>query len=123
MRVLLMAAMTIDGKIARDKHEVIDWSSPEDKSMFMRVSRESGVLIMGRNTYETLKQPLPGRLHIVLTHRTSSQPALEQVEFTSAPPAVILDDLARRGYQTVILAGGAEANRTLSTPGWWTSCG
>jgi dihydrofolate reductase len=117
MRVLLVAAMTIDGKIARGTHEVIDWSSPEDKSMFMRVSRESGVLIMGRNTYETLERPLPERLHIVLTRRTSSQPAPEQVEFTSAPPAEILDELARRGYQTVILAGGAEAYRTFIDAG------
>jgi dihydrofolate reductase len=81
--------------------------------MFMHVSKESGVLIMGRNTYETLERPLPGRLHIVLSRRTSRPPAPEQVEFTSAPPAQILDDLARRGYQTVILAGGAEANRTF----------
>jgi dihydrofolate reductase len=117
MRVLLVAAMTIDGKIARGKHEVIDWSSPEDKSMFMRVSQESGVLIMGRNTYETLDRPLPGRLHVVLTRQTSSQPAPEQVEYTSAPPAEVLDDLARRGYQTVILAGGAEANRTFIDAG------
>jgi dihydrofolate reductase len=117
MRVLLVAAMTIDGKIARGIHEVIDWSSPEDKSMFMRVSRESGVLIMGRNTYETLERPLPGRLHIVLTRGSSSRPISKQVEFTSAPPADILADLERRGYQTVILAGGAEANRTFVDAG------
>jgi dihydrofolate reductase len=117
MRVLLLAAMTIDGKIARGTHEVIDWSSPEDKSMFMRVSQEAGVLIMGRNTYETLERPLPGRLHVVLTHRIGSQPAPEQVEFTSAPPADILADLERRGYGTVILAGGAATNRTFIDAG------
>ena len=117
MRVLLVAAMTIDGKIARGIHEVIDWSSPEDKSMFMRVSQESGVLIMGRHTYETLPRPLPGRLHIVLTRGSGSQPPPEHVEFTSASPAAILAYLERRGYQTVILAGGAEANRTFIDAG------
>jgi dihydrofolate reductase len=117
MRVLLVAAMTIDGKIARGPHEVTDWSSPEDKSMFMRVSQESGVLIMGRNTYETLARPLPGRLHVVLTRRPSSWTAPKQVEFTAAPPADILADLERRGYRTVILAGGAEANRTFVEAG------
>jgi dihydrofolate reductase len=117
MRVLLLAAMTIDGKIARATHEVIKWNSPEDKSMFMRVSQESGVLIMGRNTYETLERPLPERLHIVLTHRTMNRPSPEQVEFTSAPPADILADLERRGYQTVILAGGAATNRVFIDAG------
>jgi dihydrofolate reductase len=110
MRVLLVAAMTVDGKIARGSHDVIDWSSPEDKRMFMGLSLEAGVLIMGRRTYETLERPLVGRRHIVLT-RTPSRPAPTLVEFTSAPPAQILADLERRGYETAIIAGGADIYR------------
>ncbi len=109
MRVLLLAAITIDGKIARGPHEAVDWSSREDKRMFMRVSQESGVLIMGRSTYETLEQPLPKRLHVVMTHDPAllaSKPS-EQVEFTSDTPAEIVAKLGARGYETAILAGGA----------------
>jgi dihydrofolate reductase len=116
MRVLLLAAVTVDGKIARGSHEVIDWSSPEDKRMFMGLSREAGVLIMGRRTYETLEQPLAGRRHIVLT-RTPARPAPTLVEFTSAPPAQILADLERRGYETAIVAGGADIYRLFVDAG------
>ncbi len=116
MRVLLLAAITVDGKIARGDHEIISWSSPEDKRMFSRVSQEAGVLIMGRNTYETLEQPLPHRLHVVLTHDTNHK-APQYVEFTSAPPAHIIDDLQQRGFQTAILAGGARTYRTFITAG------
>ncbi|MGO8948911.1 MAG: dihydrofolate reductase family protein [Ktedonobacterales bacterium] len=116
MRVLLLAAISIDGRIARTGHEVINWSSPEDKRMFMQVSQEAGLLIMGRSTYETLERPLPDRLHIVLTH-DPSRPAPPRVEFTSAPPALILEDLETRGFQTAILAGGARTYRTFIDAG------
>jgi len=112
MRVLLLAAITIDGKIARSSNEIIDWSSPEDKRMFMQVSQEAGVLIMGLRTYETLKQPLPDRLHVVLTHHTN-RPRPEHVEFTSATPALIVADLQKRGFETAILAGGARIYRSF----------
>jgi dihydrofolate reductase len=116
VRVLLVAAITIDGKIARDSREVISWSSPEDKRMFMRVSQEAGLLIMGRSTYETLDRPLPERLHIVLTS-DMNRPAPPQVEFTSASPADILDALEKRGFKTAILAGGARTYRTFIDAG------
>jgi dihydrofolate reductase len=116
VRVLLVAAITIDGKIARDSREIISWSSPEDKRMFMRVSQEAGLLIMGRSTYETLDRPLPERLHIVLTS-DMNRPAAPQVEFTSASPAHILEDLEKRGFETAILAGGARTYRTFIDAG------
>ncbi len=117
MRVLLLAAITVDGKIARESHEIISWSSPEDKRLFSQVSQEAGVLIMGRNTYETLERPLPNRLHIVLTHKPADGPFPEHVEFTSAPPARIREDLEKRGFQTAILAGGASAYRSFIEAG------
>jgi dihydrofolate reductase len=116
VRVLLVAAITIDGKIARDSQEISNWSSPEDKRMFMRVSQEAGLLIMGRSTYETLDRPLPERLHIVLTS-DMNRPAPPQVEFTSASPAYILEDLEKRGFETAILAGGARTYRTFIDAG------
>jgi dihydrofolate reductase len=117
IRVLLVAAITIDGKIARDHHEIISWSSPEDKRMFMQVSQEAGLLIMGRSTYETLDRPLPDRLHIVLTTDSNRASPPAQVEFTSASPADILEDLEKRGFETAILAGGAQTYRTFIDAG------
>jgi dihydrofolate reductase len=115
-RVLLVAAITVDGKIARHVDDFNDWSSREDKRLFFRTSREAGVVIMGRTTYETLPAPLPGRLHMVLTSRPD-QVAPAGVELTSEPPARILERLAERGYTTAVLAGGARTYRAFLEAG------
>ena len=111
MRIILLAAVTLDGKIARNSAQFVDWSSREDKRLFARTSREAGVIILGHNTYKTLPAPLPGRLHVVLT--TSPAGLIDQpgvVEFTSAPPPAIVADLAARGYTSVVLGGGSRIN-------------
>lgn len=116
MRVLLLAALTVDGKIARHAGEFTSWSSREDKRLFMRISKEAGVVVMGRATYETLPAPLPGRLNIVMT----SQPeraAPFGVEFTADPPGVIVAQLAERGYTTMVLGGGAQIYRAFLDAG------
>lgn len=112
MRVLLLAAITVDGKIARTPHELNDWSSREDKRLFARTSREAGVIIWGRRTYETLPAPLPGRLHVVLTTRPE-RAAPPNIEFTAEAPAGILASLGARGYTSAVLAGGAQTYRAF----------
>lgn len=116
MRVLLLAALTVDGKIARHAGEFTDWSSREDKRLFMRTSKEAGVVVMGRATYETLPAPLPGRLNVVMTSRPA-RPAPAGVEFSADPPGVVVARLAERGYTTVVLAGGAGIYRAFLDAG------
>jgi dihydrofolate reductase len=111
MKIMLLAAVTIDGKIARDEHHFVDWSSKEDKKLFFSASKRAGVIIVGNNTYKTFPSPLPGRLHVVLTTNTQdkvSQPGV--VEFTSLPPHDIVADLEARGYSEAVLTGGAQIN-------------
>lgn len=108
MRVIALAAMTADGRIARDDHDGAGWTSREDRRMFVAVTRAAGVVILGRATYELLPRPLAGRLMIVLTsHPERHTPRPGEVEFTSAPPRELLADLSARGYATAIVAGGA----------------
>jgi dihydrofolate reductase len=116
VRVLLLAALTVDGRIARHPGEFTGWSSHEDKRLFMRTSKEAGVVIMGRATYETLPAPLPGRLSIVLTSRPRES-GIATVEFTADPPERILARLAERGYTTAVLGGGAQTNRAFLEAG------
>ena len=115
--MLLLAALTVDGKIARSAHELSDWSSREDKRLFMRTSKEAGVIVMGRATYETLPAPLAGRLHVVLTRQPANRAAPAGVEFTDDPPARVLAQLAGRGYTTVVLGGGAQTYRAFLDAG------
>jgi dihydrofolate reductase len=122
MRVLLLAAITVDGKIARTSDELSDWSSREDRRFFARTTREAGVVIMGRRTFATLPRSLPGRLTVVMTRTPPERAAerlesLEGVEYTSEAPERILEGLAARGYSAVVVAGGAQVYRAYLTAG------
>src|SRR5579884_1219372 len=98
MRVVLLAVITLDGKIARRIDELTTWSSREDKQLFARVTREAGVCVMGRHTYETMTRPLPDRLNVVMTSRPPEDTLPQGVEFTDATPAQVLANLESRGY-------------------------
>lgn len=111
MKIILMAAVTLDGKIAKDAGHFVDWTSREDKRLFFSTSRRAGVIIMGHNTYKTLPSPLPGRLHIVLTTKPAAQETRPgEVEFTADTPQEIVRSLEERGYREAVLIGGAQAN-------------
>lgn len=111
MKVILLAATTVDGKIARDEHHFVDWSSPEDKKLFVSTTKRAGVVILGHNTYQTLPSPLPGRLHVVLTNNLAGKQGIPgQVEFTNQQPQAIIEALQGRGYTEAVLMGGAEIN-------------
>ncbi|MFA6511526.1 MAG: dihydrofolate reductase family protein [Patescibacteria group bacterium] len=111
MKTIMLAAITLDGRIARGNSELINWTSKEDKEMFTRITKEAGVMVMGSKTYDTFPRPLPGRLHIVMTRDVSGRENIPgQVEFTSKSPQEILDDLVRRGYSLIAITGGAKIN-------------
>lgn len=110
MKVLLIMAQTADGVISRNSSEFVDWTGSADKKMFMQLTRQAGVLIMGSKTYDTIGRPLPGRKNIVLTRnkeRTSTHPDLV---YTDDPPDKLLGDLEQQGYTSVALAGGGQIN-------------
>jgi dihydrofolate reductase len=111
MKIILMAAVTIDGKIARNDSHFVDWSSREDKKLFFQTSKRAGVIIVGNNTFKTFPSPLPGRLHIVLTRNIEGKESVPgAVEYTSDPPERIVADLESRGYTEAVLTGGAQVN-------------
>ena len=62
--VALIVARAHNGVIGRDN--AMPWHLPEDLRYFKRVTMGKPV-IMGRNTWESLGKPLPGRDNIVVT--------------------------------------------------------
>ena len=111
MKIMLLAAVTIDGKIARNEFHFVDWSSREDKKLFFATSKRAGVIILGNNTYKTFPAPLPGRLHVVLTTTLEGKENVPGVvEYTNEPPERIVTNLEARGYTEAVLTGGAQVN-------------
>jgi len=108
MKVVALVAHTIDGFIARDSKEFIDWSSKEDKKMFVALTKKGGVIVMGSNTYKTIGKPLKERLNVVLTSKAKKLKSQDGVlEYWDAKPKQVVEKLTKRGFKVVYLIGGA----------------
>ena len=100
-----IAAMSRNRVIGRDG--AIPWHLPEDFRWFKRATLGHAVL-MGRKTFQSIGQPLPGRLNLVVSRALDLE----------APGMEIIRDLRQfrpADYEPreVWIAGGAEIYRQL----------
>lgn len=102
MKVFIVAALSADGFISHDTDEMADWTSKEDKKLFVELTKRAGVLVMGGATYRTIGRPLPGRKNIVYTRR----PIDGDVEVTQEAPQALVRRLAQEGYDELAVCGG-----------------
>lgn len=109
MKIILMMAMTADGKIAKNSDHFPDWTSKEDKKMFMKVTKEVGVVIMGDKTFFTFPKPLPDRLNVVFTLE-KNPPETKNVRWVTGDLEKVLEELKKEGYKSAILGGGTYMN-------------
>jgi dihydrofolate reductase len=108
MQVSLLAAMSVDGKIAESTHQnSTDWTSKEDIRFFVRKSKEIGALVMGLTTYKTIGRPLPGRTIYVLCQNPDEQEGQEGVVYTGGELVDVLNQIEGGGHGHVLIAGGA----------------
>lgn len=105
----MMMAMTADGKIAKDKTQFADWTSREDKKLFVELSKSCGVIMMGENTFNTFPAPLKERLNVVFTEDLN-KPETPGVKWVSGEPKLVLEELEKMGYTSVLLGGGSFLN-------------
>ncbi len=118
--VILIAALSSDGFIAREKSEIsTHWTSKEDAQWFAQITKAIGLCVMGRTTFQTIGRPLPDRSTIILTSQPTSfnQPQIQPLEQVSGKlpelvssnlkPVELLSDLVRRNYEAVAICGGA----------------
>ncbi len=110
MDIFIIAALSADGFIARGVSEVSTaWTSAEDKKRFVNLTKEAGVLVMGRRTFETFgSRPLKNRLLFVYTRDIGQRAVVPGVEWTNLPPARLVAELENRGFQSLAICGGAE---------------
>jgi len=108
-RYIALAAVTIDGKIAKNTKHFSNWTSPEDKIFLRRMLDKSDVIIVGNNTYKTAKKPLSKRNCIVLTSSVTT-PAQKNSNLAFFNPkfANLKNFIKNQGYKTVAILGGAQ---------------
>lgn len=114
MNCFIIAALTIDGFIARDVNQIsTSWTSQEDKKWFNQRTKEAGVIVMGSKTFETIGRPLPGRLTIVYSRQPSqalkaaANQYPDQIRITSQDPKSLFDQLEKENYSEVAICGGS----------------
>lgn len=105
MKVFIIAAVTADGFIARNPGHLADWTGKEDKKIFVRLTKEAGVMVMGSRTFATIGRALPGRRTIVYTSNPRTITA-EGVETTDETPAKLAQRLKNEGVKALAVCGG-----------------
>lgn len=105
MKTFIIAAITADGFIGQSAHHLSTrWTSRADKVFFTETTKNAGVVVMGRSTFDTIGRALPGRRTIVLTTRPLD---VEGVETTQESPKELVERLAKEGHAKLAVCGGA----------------
>jgi dihydrofolate reductase len=115
MKVLLIAALSLNGKIAQATNQSsLEWTSKEDTAFFIEKTKESGTVIMGQRTFETIGKPLKGRRLIVLTQDASLKAKNidadengTRLEFVEESPVDLIHRLESEGVVSVVIGGGS----------------
>nr|AIA15699.1 RibD C-terminal domain protein [uncultured bacterium]AIA15777.1 RibD C-terminal domain protein [uncultured bacterium] len=103
IRVFVIAAVSADGFIARTQTELADWTSKEDKKIFVELTKKAGVMVMGSNTFKTIGRALPGRRNIVYSHTPIE---VEGIETTEETPQELVTRLEAEGCAELAVCGG-----------------
>lgn len=106
MKVFMIAAVTADGYIARHANHLADWTSKEDKQLFVRLTKEAGVMVMGSTTFKTIGRALPGRRMMVYSSKPESIDT-EGVEGVNEEPSELVARLEKEGESGLAICGGA----------------
>ncbi|MBI3232201.1 MAG: dihydrofolate reductase [Candidatus Doudnabacteria bacterium] len=103
-KYIAIAAITLDGKIAKGPKHFSNWTSEEDKLFMRALLDKCDVVIVGNNTYKTAIEPLSKRNCIVFS-RTENQMNRIYVN----PSKTDVKKLIRKlNYRKVAILGGAQ---------------
>ncbi|UMO86964.1 type 3 dihydrofolate reductase [Pectobacterium sp. PL64] len=114
MVISLIAALAVDRVIGMEN--AMPWHLPADLAWFKRNTLNKPI-IMGRNTFRSIGQPLPGRLNIVVSNHPGDD---DRVTWVSSLDAALA---AAGDVEEVMVIGGgsiyqqmlAQANRLYLT--------
>lgn len=108
-KYIAIAAITLDGKIAKNSKHMSDWTSKEDKVFMRSLLARCDVVIVGNNTYKTAIKPLSKRNCLVVS-RSADQLVSKSVRLQYIKPnaADVKNIIKRKKYRTIAILGGAQ---------------
>jgi dihydrofolate reductase len=110
MKLILLMAITLDGKTGKDSEHFVDWTEQEDKKFFVRITKKAGVIIMGSKTFDTIGKPLPGRKNIILTRNRQRKSQWDNLDIHGQNTVGASKNLEKEGFSEAVLAGGPTIN-------------
>jgi dihydrofolate reductase len=116
MRIVLIAAQSVDGFIARHDEPGTAFASEADQAHFRAALAQCDSEIMGATTYLVARAAILGhatdtRIRIVVTRdpgKFAGDAAAGRLEFTSETPAALVARLRAQGRKRCALLGGSQ---------------
>lgn len=108
-------AISVNGNITSGKSDS-DWVDKNDWKMFHKVITDSGVMIMGSETYKQFADDFPqkGALNVVVTKKKNLlEKNINGAMFTNKTPKDLVKDLSGKGYKQAALIGGETLNTSF----------
>ncbi|HCE39148.1 dihydrofolate reductase [Alloalcanivorax profundimaris] len=106
IRLAMMAAKASNNVIGRDNK--LPWYLPNDLKYFKQVTLGKPI-VMGRNTWESLKRPLPGRTNIVISRQADYVAEGAKVVGTLDEALELAGHVAHiDGQDELVVIGGAQ---------------
>lgn len=107
MKYIMIAATTLDGKIARNSNHPSDWTSPEDKDFLHAELNKCDVIIVGSKTHKLAEKPLSKRNCIVFT-RSADSKNKKNLYFLDPQKIDVKEFINKNNYKRVCILGGAQ---------------
>jgi dihydrofolate reductase len=125
MKTILIAVVSLDGRLTLPSQSGPGFASAEDQAWFHQALLEFDCAIMGRATYDTIRDEVRtstrrGFLRVVMTRSPESYAAEGQpgaVEFTAETPAQVVTRLGASGHTRCALLGGGQVYREFLDAG------
>lgn len=112
MEVILLAAITVDGFIARSPDDrSFDWNSPEDKQFYVETIKSADAIVMSSKSFKIIQKFPRGLTFAVYTHTPKNfvnhRPDVITAFATNDSPRDLLLKLEKMNKQKIIIAGGS----------------
>ena len=109
MKTILYMATSINGYITNGDNDS-DWVTKTDWKQFDKLLRVSGVIVMGKHTFEQFGEDFPvnGAFNIVMTHdpQLLKNSIPNKALFTDKSPKEVLALVEKKGFTQMMLIGG-----------------
>jgi len=101
----IIAALSLDGQLGPlEATNSTQWTSGADTEFFKKKTKESGVIVMGRATFDTIGRALPDRKNVIYTRTVIEK---DGIHITTETPEKLLQELGEQGFTEVAIIGGS----------------